>query len=480
MTPSLPQPHSHSDFQVLAPSVRRAFVLLGALYLCLSPGHALANGGGYAFGVKLTGSVAPFQASGTEQVRILEENLDIVLRRMGASVTVRYAMKNLADVPVRVRFGFPVEAMSQEDEDLIDPNQMLEREQRHEKLRRAVQQLRGYAVTADGAPVRSAFQIEPFATGKIAPFPGSEVLQDVGGWMVSEVTFPASATVRLEIRYAADYLGAVTYVSDDGRRSPSTFGYRLSTGAVWNGPIEKGTVSIRADGIPADEVEITAPRERFKRDGDRWTWAFEALEPTLADDIVIRAIPGSSDMARSDLDEPDRKASGVRWYLEREGKWGMGHKLFRAKASSTLKPNREHRFGPEHLAELHPKAPWAEGVPGDGVGEWVELVSEKPAPLLALGITPGFHAFEKPELFQANGRPSRVEILLNGERRFEATLGDRPERQLVPVLGYTKPVAKVRITIREVTPGSKWSDTCITDVVLYDRLDKKPEVRGNR
>ncbi|MBI5548890.1 MAG: hypothetical protein HY901_33835, partial [Deltaproteobacteria bacterium] len=71
---------------------------------------AFANGGGYSFGVRFTGSLAPFQATGVDQVRIVEEKLDIVLRRTEAAVEVRYLMKNFAEQPVSVRFGFPVEA----------------------------------------------------------------------------------------------------------------------------------------------------------------------------------------------------------------------------------------------------------------------------------------------------------------------------------------------------------------------------------
>jgi hypothetical protein len=73
-----------------------------------------------------------------------------------------------------------------------------------------------------------------------------------------------------------------------------------------------------------------------------------------------------------------------------------------------------------------------------------------------------------------------VEIVLNGEHRFMATLGDKPKAQLIPILGYAKPVSKLRITILEVFPGSRFTDTCISRVVLYDRLKEKPEIHHAR
>jgi hypothetical protein len=442
-------------------------------------GPALANGGGYSFGVTFTGSVAPFQASGTENVRILDERLDVTLRRTDATVVVRYAMRNVTDQPATVKFGFPVEADPGGDgeEGFLDIESLTQTERR-QMLAGAIQQLKGYGVTADGVPVRSEFQLEQFSTGKAKPFPGSKQLEGIAGWMVSEVTFPASATVAVEIRYSADHSGSSTFVSDDSRESARTFAYRLSTGAVWNGTIAKGTVTVVADGIPPDEVEIAAPRERFRREGDKWVWSFTELEPTLADDLRIVAVPGYQELFGygEGLHE-----NGVLRYLQRRGEWGAGHRRFHAKASSVLPRNKAHDFGPEHLADESYGAPWAEGAAGNGVGEWVELAPVKPAPLLALSIFPGFGTpGGERRLFEANGSPTRVEIVLNGERSFTATLGDSPRGQLIPILAYAKPVSRIRITIRDVRPGKKYEDTCIAKVTLYDRLAKAPPVHGAR
>ncbi|MFL5301268.1 MAG: NADase-type glycan-binding domain-containing protein [Anaeromyxobacteraceae bacterium] len=239
--------------------------------------------------------------------------------------------------------------------------------------------------------------------------------------------------------------------------------------------VAKGTVTIAADGIPADEVEIVAPRDRFVRDGERWVWSFQDLEPTLADDITVHPIPGFLEVSRY-----GGSGGHASTFLERAGKWGAGHRAYKVRASSTLAPTRAHAYGAEHVQQPRATGPWAEGVPGLGVGEWLEVVPSGRAPLLALSIVPGFRSDERPELFAANARPSRVEILLNEEHRFVATLGDKPVEQLIPVLGYSKPVSKLRITILEARPGTKYQDTSISSVVLYDRLNQKPDMRGAR
>jgi hypothetical protein len=455
--------------------MHRTARLLIVLQLCGCPQVALANGGGYSFGVRFTGAVAPFQPSGANAVRILDEVLDIDLHHKDASVVVRYSMKNVTAAPARVRFGFPVEAADPENQEYPE-DEGKPRAQRGKELPRAIQQLKGYVVRVGGETIASRLEIEPFATGKIPVFAGSEALTDIVGWMVSEVTFPPGGTVPVEIRYAADYRGDETSVSNDTNQSPLTFVYRLSTGAVWNGPIDKGAITIRADSIPADEVEIATPRERFVRNGNRWTWAFERLEPTLADDISIRAVPGYSEIG----DYDPKPAEGFRSHLERGGVWSEGHQRFAARASSTLAPNKKHSFEAAHLAQPWPAAPWCEGVAGNGRGEWVELEAARPNPLVALRIAPGFQSADHPELFEQNGRPARLDLVLNGEHRFTVNLDDRPGTQLIPIVGYSKPVSKVRLTIADVHPGSKYQDTCITMVVLYDRLSKPPEVHHAR
>lgn len=443
---------------------------------------ALANGGGYAFGVQFTGSVAPFQASGTEHVRILEEKLEVALRRTAAVVTVRYSMRNLSPEPAHVRFGFPVETTSQGefyDEEEQQPGQALN-DARRKDLLASIRMLEGYTVTADGKPVKAEFQVEPFAAGKVKPFTGSEVLKGIVGWMVSEVTYPTGKSLTLALRYSAPYAREGHTASDDDYLDGSFFKYRLSTGAVWNGPIEKGTIVVRADGIAPEEVLVE--RGHLVPGGrDVWVREFANLKPTLDDDIYIRAIPGYYVPGMYNPRQDQR----YRRYIQRGGRdarrdeegWGGAHTRYKATASSTLAPIQGHRFGPENLAKepngVSIRYPWSEGVPGPGIGEWIELVPKKPSPLLALGIYSGF---QSGVLFQKNGRPSRVEIELNGEHRFTATLGDVVDEQLVPIVGYAKPVSRIRITIREVYPGTRYDDTCINRVVLYDRLAKRPDI----
>ena len=68
--------------------MRHSMKLALTFLLAATVATALANGGGYASGVKFTGSVAPFQPEGCEKVQIVKEHLDI-LRKLVCFFLIR-------------------------------------------------------------------------------------------------------------------------------------------------------------------------------------------------------------------------------------------------------------------------------------------------------------------------------------------------------------------------------------------------------
>jgi len=52
--------------------------------------------------------------------------------------------------------------------------------------------------------------------------------------------------------------------------------------------------------------------------------------------------------------------------------------------------------------------------------------------------------------------------------------------QTVPVIGYAKPVRKIRLIIKDVYPGSRFEDCCISMVALETALSKKPQIHPSR
>jgi hypothetical protein len=86
-----------------------------------------------------------------------------------------------------------------------------------------------------------------------------------------------------------------------------------------------------------------------------------------------------------------------------------------------------------------------------------------------------------PEPWTKNNRVAELEITLNGEHTFTATIPDEEFGELypIPIRGYTKPVNSVKLVIKKVHPGTS-GDTCISRIELRARLSKKPKIQGAR
>lgn len=424
----------------------------------------LANGGGYSHrGVSETGTIVGFEPSDTEKVRILDEQLNIAVTRDEARVHVRYILKNTSKQRANVRFSFPVEELSEPDpfeEPAATPDPK-------SKAKAKPLYCRDYRVDLAGKALAATFEPEP----KDAP--ADPRLTGIKGWMISKMSLDPGEEKTMNITYHGDYPFSDYSVSDDGSVSAKNFKYRFSTGACWDGPIEHGTVVIKQEGVNPDEIKFLKPANRFHKSGDHWEWTFENLKPTLADDLNVEVSPRESYFHGS-------PASGahpeVTRFLERDGKWSALHHNYRVTASSTLPPQGHSTYSAENIKSWD--APWSEGAPGNGVGEWLELTPEVPKPLLSIRITPGYASSK--ELFKANPRPKRLEILLNGEHSFETTLADSETLQTVPVIGYAKPVRKIRLIIKDVYPGSRFEDCCISMVALETALSKKPQIHPSR
>ncbi len=430
----------------------------------LAMGSCLANGGGYQRGgVRSTGAIEGFEPRNTEDIRIVDEDLLIELNRDSVDVVVKYLFRNESDTRVKARFGFPVEELAEKS--LFGEDEPKERA-------KVPEYLKNYRIWSDAEGLKTKFEVEPEGSGE-----GDERFVGLKGWMVSTVAFEPGEERRVRISYSSDYSFSVHFISENESLGAKEFRYRLSTGGVWKEPITKGRVVVRAGGVDPEEVRVLAPVNQFKRQGADWVWEFEDLEPTLADDLRIEAVPGESIVA-ANLPDPDTGAERFVRVIERRGRWSVQHAYYSVVASSMLAPSGELTYGPENVADRNPATAWSEGAQGSGVGEWLEIQPDVARPLISILVTPGYAASE--ELFRLNARPRRVEVELNGEYRFDAVLEDQPEEQTILVSGYSKPVSKVRLTITEVTPGERDEDLCISSVRFEARLDGKPDIRPSR
>ena len=435
-----------------------------ASLLLLANTPALANGGAWQAGVPNTGNGAASDQKKLTDVTIEEENLTIDLHQEFAAVEVRYRMRNTGP-QVEQDFFFPVERWAKNEEN-------------------KVAELENYRIAADGAELKS----ETVAAKGEKPKPVTdphwgEFPPAVRLWMKSRIPFARGQTREVSIRYRCDYAVIASSVSEDGHYGEALFYYSLSPAATWKGPIGKGKITVNVLHPRPEEVSISKPKDHFKKvSATQLTWDFRELKPTLADNIKIIVHPAydtyeARGETPQELEHPKFRAD----YVLQGSRYFLQHSDYDAVASSTLKPDGEHKYDVENIKQIESYLTWAEGAEGDGIGENITLKVHRPLPLDAIMIMPGYRA-ENEELWGKNNRVAEMEVTLNGERTFTAVVPDEKftAPYPIPVRDYAKPVETVKLTIKGVHRGSAARDTCISAVDLRAKLSKKPTFQPAR
>jgi hypothetical protein len=455
---------------------------------------ARANWGGGEDGNAATGSLQPlaavedtFRPAGLAQVEMQSEFLQIHLHDEGAYVEIDYTLHNPGDQPVTVTAGFPTfsqQVMAEliprpgprrDPYDVSDYHLIVDGKETPWKLESQPKPLK----REDGIGAPGNFRPEtPYSTP--APF-----------WFVSSVPFGAGQTRAVHIWYWAQYRNGDGGTDGFSTTEPTTLAYQLSTAAGWKGPINKGRVIITADAVDAGEIKIR-PAGRFQRAGNTFTWEFTDLKPTQADDITVRVRDGyeryATCMAIS-KDRPegttaeDHSIGDYRVHADGTSYWV--HQRFHATATSILDPQK---YGAQNVGVSeygYTGNPWAEGVPGDGIGEGLDLTLDWPCKVCEIGIVNGFDKYgvsNARELYQENNRVAGLSVSINGGKEFDVPVPDEflqninPEPYWFPVHSPDEPVKTIRLRIKQVYHGTKYQDTCISKIFLKTKLAREPKI----
>lgn len=447
--------------------IRTLFLIVSFLFLA-NP-RLFGNGGAWQTGVPVTGHAAATDQKRTTNVTIEDEKLAIDLHQESAAVEVRYLMRNTGG-QVEQDFFFPVERWAASD---------------GEDGGSAPTDLEGYTITVDGAELKwenvdaKGEKPKPVKDPHWGEFKAGTRL-----WKKSNIPFAQGQTREILIRYRSPYASNQSSVSDDSHSGEAYFQYSLSPAATWKGPIGKGTVTINYLHPFPEEISIAKPKDRFKKVTDtQFVWEFQNLKPTLADDMKIvvhpayETYPAHGEFAVNYEDQKFRAE-----YVIQSNRYFIQHSDYDAVASSTLAPQGENKYDANNIKGLEGSTTWAEGVEGDGIGENITLTVHRPLPLDAIMIVPGYKSFEDATLWLKNNRVAELEITLNGEHTFVAKIPDQKFAELypIPVRGYATPVKEVKLVIKAVHRGTKARDTCVAQVELRAKLEKKPKIQHAR
>jgi hypothetical protein len=143
-------------------------------------------------------------------------------------------------------------------------------------------------------------------------------------------------------------------------------------------------------------------------------------------------------------------------------------------AGSALAPQGDNRYEAEKLDDGEFTTAWVEGVPGLGIGEWIEFRLDAEARGTGTGAVPFWgvalvNGYAKTETaWRRNGRVKALDVLVRGAPVARLRLADSREAQFFSLKDVeVRPGDLVRFVIREVYPGSDHEDVAITELILH-------------
>jgi len=129
--------------------------------------------------------------------------------------------------------------------------------------------------------------------------------------------------------------------------------------------------------------------------------------------------------------------------------------------SSELKDiSNEYRYSYWNLEDNFLNSAWVEGVKGDGIGEWLSFEFDTSYTVTGLKIVNGY-AKDK-FTFQNNNRVQDFEIQYQDGSSVYGIFLDTNEWQKIDL--SPKKTNKIRLVIKSVYKGIKYSDTCISEI----------------
>ncbi len=145
------------------------------------------------------------------------------------------------------------------------------------------------------------------------------------------------------------------------------------------------------------------------------------------------------------------------------------------KASSTLQTLGSISYGAENLSSDSRENVWAEGIPGDGIGETIEICqvymgsNDDDLCFTQLCIVNGYAKDEKK--WTENNRVKSLKLYFEDEYMGLITLHDTIHPQYIDISPVKMTagdgcLAKFRFEIAEVYKGTLYDDTCLTGIVI--------------
>lgn len=145
-------------------------------------------------------------------------------------------------------------------------------------------------------------------------------------------------------------------------------------------------------------------------------------------------------------------------------------------SASTELTDNTNTYSAEAVLDGHSDTCWAEGVDGNGEGEYIEICFTEPVYLTDIGLLNGYMKNES--VFNNNGKIRRIELSYSDGNSHESLL-DEYDYQDVEGQAYSDWITYgdpiytdyLKITILKAAPGEKYEDTCLTELELWGYVE---------
>jgi len=432
------------------------YLLLLLSFLLIVPVSAFANGSPIdGSDIRATGNIHMLQK---KDISLDEENLHVVLDNDFSVVRVEYHLTNHGG-KAKVTYGFPVDYVPPEELEFTSEE------------KKPVKSLQNVVISADGKSLRTREYHEP-KKGKQEKPHGY-----VRTWMVADLEFAEASSKVVTVSYRVkNFLDDWVYTkSFKPRFSDRTFSYILSPSGNWgNGVVRRVSISVDLSKVRAlgGTVKKIAPTGYAVTD-NTIRWELENFDLRKAKDLKIVYDDSARLMSNFVIEErlPARLIKQV-------------------KGTSALKdPDTPGKHDPRNVVDNDLDTAWCEGVKDDGIGQSITF-ELKDAIISGIGIINGYT--KNGMVYQSNNRIKKIKVIAvqkNGVKREEIV--DLPKREfdklnrkaVAPfidwVADYGDPYETTRsitLVIQDIYPGSKYHDTCISEVYLLGFSSKEKGV----
>lgn len=132
-------------------------------------------------------------------------------------------------------------------------------------------------------------------------------------------------------------------------------------------------------------------------------------------------------------------------------------------ASSTLSGGSVYDYSPKQVIDQDFSTSWAEGIEGNGIGEWIKMQFPAAGRINTLGIVPGFA--KNTNLYQENNRIKTAGLEFSDGTTITSELTDQYGLHFIEF--PTKNTSYIRLTIKDIYAGTKYTDSPVAELDIW-------------